>query len=1097
MADPISLERLQSLLDSPTESAALDFKETLDLSHARDRVEFAKDVLAMANTGGGHILVGVEDLTRKRVGLNEILLSSLREAKTVNDKIKKYTGGYITTSVAQHQVATPDGTITLALIYVPPSSFKIPAQDDGVYPEPSNPNKQRWTFRKGDVYVRKGDESVKVETPADLWAGPPVGDYAAAPGLIEAYVKRFAEALANELPPILRNGTAEEVCGQNLIQILSAPKDYLVLGSSGLGKSVHLKHFCLTALQRQEFPLLGYCKHYRGGSLFDLLDHEAKRFSTAGANTLLQAAELQRRPTVLVIDGLNETQPFLDDLLSEIQAVKLRFSVKVVLSSQTDSLPQGSFNPERVALTPLSKEHKRFIYCHNAQIPPSNQVDHLCEGFSNGYDLALAGRCHRSGSENLTRVELYERYCRRSLPVDTTVSEALMRALAARMASELSTFLPRDDFERYSEEFLASQNASLKLLDQLKASRLVNLTDDTFGFEHDLLLDYLRAEHSRRQNSALDLAELGKPKNQALIPFLLPRYSDELVLRPLLAIVSSPQLFREILAGHCGAAAREVLVADCLGLIDAASSDLPNTELSLPNENLENALSLFAVRLAGRRSWSEYEIKLCDATAVGLHIPRLQEAFLGILDLTQWTLREKTKAMAERHGRSFGALWQVVVGQLGLMGSQELFAFRVASRLRDITMQDRRGRGFFLQEKLWERIRTNPNDHFSISILLESLSNCWPDTAFMGNYVELAHIAWATKVYHLRLNALHLLGQSKWHFERDRPDQLEAVRTLLSGFKTNNLFLNSLLLEVQVRYGAIHPVLAEGQASDEMQNLLAESLRMNSEKQAHFHDLAYGLISSMFEDIFEGAYIEAFDALTSKEQVSLLCLAAKSERSDFYSGRILHRLLNLGDATALPVFEVYASRINGDSMSPQHAAAAFGLGVAGCARSTSKPTSFSGPSTQEHAAWRIVGQILFWTIRGKSPSTSDNGGISKLWIQLRNEAPLAAADALYRLVNGLQLILDENEVRPFDLVAQWRTESEPLLQESLENRKRLTSVFGFGGSRDTGLVKYLIESLGRVSSKSSIPMLKEISDDPQYGDVAIFAIQKIHKSSLL
>src|SRR4029077_5205638 len=153
MADQISLERLLSLLDSPSESAALDFKETLDLSHARDRVEFAKDFLAMANTGGGHIVVGVEDSTRRRVGLNEPSLSSLRETKMVNDKIKKYTGGWITTSVAQHQFATHDGAITLALIYVPPASFKIPAQDDGIYPEPANPNKQRWTFRKGDVYV--------------------------------------------------------------------------------------------------------------------------------------------------------------------------------------------------------------------------------------------------------------------------------------------------------------------------------------------------------------------------------------------------------------------------------------------------------------------------------------------------------------------------------------------------------------------------------------------------------------------------------------------------------------------------------------------------------------------------------------------------------------------------------------------------------------------------------------------------------------------------------------------------------------------------------------------------------------------------------
>jgi predicted HTH transcriptional regulator len=72
-----------SLLDSPCETANLDFKETLDLTNSRDRVELAKDVLAMANSGGGHIVVGVEDVTRQ-VGISEEAPAALRDAKTVN-----------------------------------------------------------------------------------------------------------------------------------------------------------------------------------------------------------------------------------------------------------------------------------------------------------------------------------------------------------------------------------------------------------------------------------------------------------------------------------------------------------------------------------------------------------------------------------------------------------------------------------------------------------------------------------------------------------------------------------------------------------------------------------------------------------------------------------------------------------------------------------------------------------------------------------------------------------------------------------------------------------------------------------------------------
>src|ERR1700733_10909461 len=94
-ATELSLTRLMSLLDSPCETPSLDFKETVDLTQGRDRVELAKDVLAMANSGGGHIVVGVEDIIRRRLRIGKESSATLREAKEVNDKLTKYCGGFI------------------------------------------------------------------------------------------------------------------------------------------------------------------------------------------------------------------------------------------------------------------------------------------------------------------------------------------------------------------------------------------------------------------------------------------------------------------------------------------------------------------------------------------------------------------------------------------------------------------------------------------------------------------------------------------------------------------------------------------------------------------------------------------------------------------------------------------------------------------------------------------------------------------------------------------------------------------------------------------------------------------------------------------
>lgn len=59
-----SWESIQRLVGASSESADLDFKETLD---PKGNIEFAKDVAAMANTLGGHVLVGVStDMNRTR-----------------------------------------------------------------------------------------------------------------------------------------------------------------------------------------------------------------------------------------------------------------------------------------------------------------------------------------------------------------------------------------------------------------------------------------------------------------------------------------------------------------------------------------------------------------------------------------------------------------------------------------------------------------------------------------------------------------------------------------------------------------------------------------------------------------------------------------------------------------------------------------------------------------------------------------------------------------------------------------------------------------------------------------------------------------------
>src|SRR5688572_1657008 len=65
--DPVVVEpaltelKVRELVAFKRESAKLDYKVSLDVSDTKHKVELVKDLMAMANTAGGYIVVGVDN----------------------------------------------------------------------------------------------------------------------------------------------------------------------------------------------------------------------------------------------------------------------------------------------------------------------------------------------------------------------------------------------------------------------------------------------------------------------------------------------------------------------------------------------------------------------------------------------------------------------------------------------------------------------------------------------------------------------------------------------------------------------------------------------------------------------------------------------------------------------------------------------------------------------------------------------------------------------------------------------------------------------------------------------------------------------------
>jgi hypothetical protein len=153
----LAIARLQS---AKRESKRLDFKERFDTNSVGDWCEIIKDIVAMANSGGGCILVGPRN-DGSPSGWDVAPVLALDPA-LVTDKIAKYTG--VQFSDFEFEAVERDGERTAA-IFVRAASVPMIFVTEGVYKDGTG--KEKMAFRRGTVYFRHGAKS-EVGCPADL-----------------------------------------------------------------------------------------------------------------------------------------------------------------------------------------------------------------------------------------------------------------------------------------------------------------------------------------------------------------------------------------------------------------------------------------------------------------------------------------------------------------------------------------------------------------------------------------------------------------------------------------------------------------------------------------------------------------------------------------------------------------------------------------------------------------------------------------------------------------------------------------------------------------------------------------------------------------
>ena len=147
------LKRLDEYLYAPGEMAALDYKSSFDPGSNHDWCELIKDFVAMANSGGGVVIIGVnDDGSPNGQGIQNVCDL---DPSDVYNKIEKYAA----CRYSDFKIVTKElhgklvgcfvlGEAPIPIVFTKPGTYAV-----------CGSNQQKTAFGQGTIYFRHGAKS--------------------------------------------------------------------------------------------------------------------------------------------------------------------------------------------------------------------------------------------------------------------------------------------------------------------------------------------------------------------------------------------------------------------------------------------------------------------------------------------------------------------------------------------------------------------------------------------------------------------------------------------------------------------------------------------------------------------------------------------------------------------------------------------------------------------------------------------------------------------------------------------------------------------------------------------------------------------------
>lgn len=690
----------------------------------------------------------------------------------------------------------------------------------------------------------------------------------AAERIVAEYLAAYQDLGRATLTPFVEPLFEGDQTAASLVERGAAGEQFQIIGGSGSGKTMLLKHLGMACAAGGNIPVLVRGRDF-DRDLRPLLRADTARYTREKVTALFGAAAGAGADIVLQVDAINECSPDRrPDLVAALQAARINYGARIVLTGQDEQTLPTSLRSETVRLIqPDQVRAQRIVEAHLGRALVEQEIAAL-EVVATAHDAAILAQMLGEMGTIDGRFSLYHGFTRAMLKAaGMTEAHRGLGDLATRMRSGFSAAMPRSAAERIVDP----DNAATA--DAVHSAGLIWSEGGRIGFRHDLIGDFFAADALlRRATSPTELAALARqPIHAELREFLLGGCATTQDIATLLSDARDSRPLESALSGRAGAKARDYVISRMRDLIRQLEQRYSKIDLTLPEE------------VTGASNFSSYMPALAerdeDDPVDGLFLALIPSALSdGLLpDLLDLYAAVDQRLIAEAarlkddhpdvrlawRAAAYGALY----GMHHFKGARHL-----QNLLQGIQNSWAQRKAPHPRLGLAERLDAFESLSVGQLFLLMSALRSGLGEPMPRRFPELLQRIWSTQVYHLRLIVCDIV---RFRGSELSDDDRAVVRELLDGYLSDNPFMNSTVFDALEGVGGLDHDFTVEDAVREYEAMLDEPETPESCSRA------VSAVTQTYDHPYSDIYWEAFyDVLAVEKRQALLLRGLRDRDRD-------------------------------------------------------------------------------------------------------------------------------------------------------------------------------------------------------------------------